>query len=324
MDGLTISDIRARAVHAPLVRKIRTASGAIEVSPLLLVDVHTRQGVSGHAYLFGYTPVTLKPLLALLDELKPLLVGQPLVPQARMEQMLQRFRLLGVQGLLGMLLSTLDMAYWDALGKAAGLPVVQLLGGEARPVQAYDSYGLVDAENDAVALRRLALAGAVVFQFLFNQAGGPLLQFGTRAFFQLFVHGGRNDVRLDLHVAAPAAPLGQVNHTHHVVFGAQHAGLLARGDVVHQGLGRDIALAVFTAIGGHIGQCRRGCTQRNPVQRPQCSGQFECYCSGQNQISLQPKGIQLCERINVHGINRHTELPPNGTVGSLTRANPWI
>jgi len=81
-DSLTISDIRARAVHAPLARQIRTASGSIEVSPLLLIDVHTRQGISGHAYLFGYTPLTLKPLLALLDELKPLLVGQPLVPQA--------------------------------------------------------------------------------------------------------------------------------------------------------------------------------------------------------------------------------------------------
>ena len=154
MDSLTISDIRARAVHAPLARKIRTASGGIDVAPLLLVDVHTRQGVSGHAYLFGYTPVTLKPLLALLDEIKPMLAGQPLVPQARMEQMLQRFRLLGVQGLLGMLLSTLDMAYWDALGKAAGMPVVQLLGGEAKPVQAYDSYGMVDPEHDRAALLR--------------------------------------------------------------------------------------------------------------------------------------------------------------------------
>ncbi len=159
MDSLTISDIRARAVHAPLAHKIRTASGAIEVAPLLLMDVHTRQGVSGHAYLFGYTPVTLKPLLALLDELKPLLVGQPLVPLARMEQMLQRFRLLGVQGLLGMLLSTLDMAYWDALGKAAGLPVVSLLGGQARPVPAYDSYGLVDAVNDGAALRQSLARG---------------------------------------------------------------------------------------------------------------------------------------------------------------------
>lgn len=159
MDSLTISDIRARAVHAPLARQIRTASGGIEVSPLLLLDVHTRQGVSGHAYLFGYTPVTLKPLLVLIDELRPLLAGQPLVPQARMEQMLQRFRLLGVQGLLGMLLSTLDMAYWDALGKAAGLPVVQLLGGEARALKAYDSYGMVDPQRDAAALRRSLAQG---------------------------------------------------------------------------------------------------------------------------------------------------------------------
>ncbi len=159
MDSLTISDIRARAVHAPLARKIRTASGAIDVVPLLLVDVHTRQGVSGHAYLFGYTPVTRKPLLALLDELRPLLAGQPLVPQARMEQMLLRFRLLGVQGLLGMLLSTLDMAYWDALGKAAGMSVVQLLGGEARPLPAYDSFGMIDAEQDGAALRHSLAQG---------------------------------------------------------------------------------------------------------------------------------------------------------------------
>ena len=108
--SLTISDIRARAVHAPLERRIRTASGSIEVSPLLLVDVHTKQGVSGHAYLFGYTPATLRPLLALVDELRPELVGQPVVPVERMAQLQARFRLLGMQGLLGMLASTLDMA----------------------------------------------------------------------------------------------------------------------------------------------------------------------------------------------------------------------
>lgn len=159
MQALTISDIRARAVHAPLARPLRTASGSIDVAPLLLLDVHTTQGVSGHAYLFGYTPLMLKPLLALVDELRPLLAGQPLVPQARMEQMLQRFRLLGVQGLLGMMLSSLDMAYWDALGKEAGLPVVALLGGEARPVPAYDSYGMVDPVNEAAALRHSLAQG---------------------------------------------------------------------------------------------------------------------------------------------------------------------
>jgi mandelate racemase len=34
------------------------------------------------------------------------------------------------------------MACWDALGKAAGLPLVTLWGGEARPILAYNSTGL--------------------------------------------------------------------------------------------------------------------------------------------------------------------------------------
>lgn len=154
MDKLTIRDIRARAVDAPIARAVRTASGSIESAPLVLLDVQTSEGVTGSAYLFGYTPLTLRALLALVDALRPELVGQPVVPVQRMQQMQARFRLLGVQGLLGMVLSTLDMAYWDALGKAAGQPVVRLLGGEPRALRAYDSYGMVDPVADAAALRR--------------------------------------------------------------------------------------------------------------------------------------------------------------------------
>lgn len=153
MDLPTIRDIRARAVIAPIPRPVRTASGSIAAAPLVLIDVLTSADVTGSAYLFGYTPATLKPLLALVDELRPELVGQPVVPVERMAQMQARFRLLGLQGLLGMLVSTLDMAYWDALGKAAGQPVVRLLGGEARAVRAYDSYGMVDPAQDSAALR---------------------------------------------------------------------------------------------------------------------------------------------------------------------------
>ena len=152
MTSLTIQDIRARAVIAPLARPLRTASGSIEVSPLILFDVLTADGTTGSAYLFAYTPAMLKPLLALIEEIKPELIGQPLVPLARMQQMQRRFCLLGVQGLLGMVLSTLDMAYWDALGKAANVPLVQLLGGEPVPIRAYDSYGMVDPVDDRKAL----------------------------------------------------------------------------------------------------------------------------------------------------------------------------
>ncbi len=159
MNTLTIRDLRARPVTAPLVRPLRTASGSIEVSPLILLDVMTEEGITGQSYLFGYTPLTLKPLISLIEQIKPELIGKAVVPVERMRQMEQRFRLLGLQGLLGMLVSTLDMAYWDALGKSANMPVVQLLGGKAKPVPAYDSYGMVDPVKDAKAIEKTLAQG---------------------------------------------------------------------------------------------------------------------------------------------------------------------
>ena len=159
MGPLTIADIRCRAVIAPLRRPIRTASGSIEASPLLLLDVMTEQGVTGSAYLFAYTPVVLPSLRCLVEQLLPLLRGQPVVPLARQQQLERQFRLLGMQGLLGMVVSTLDMALWDALGKAAGQPVARLLGGEPQPIRAYDSWGLVDPLRDAAALEESVQQG---------------------------------------------------------------------------------------------------------------------------------------------------------------------
>ena len=66
MTHLTIRSINARAVVVPLARPVRTASGSIHVSPLILLDVLTDEGITGSAYLFAYTPAMLKPLMALV------------------------------------------------------------------------------------------------------------------------------------------------------------------------------------------------------------------------------------------------------------------
>lgn len=174
MDPLIIRGIRARTVSAPLVRPIRTASGAIETSPLLLLDVSTDRGVTGSAYLFAYTPSMLRPLKAVVDQLAPRLIGGPAVPSAQQRKLQSEFRLLGLQGLLGMVVSTLDMALWDALGKAADLPVAALLGGEPRPVRAYDSWGLVDPVRDAEALRASVAQGFTGIKI--KLGGGDLRQ----------------------------------------------------------------------------------------------------------------------------------------------------
>src|SRR6476620_1398465 len=151
---LIIRNVVARAVVAPIGRPVRTAMGTIPAAPLVLLDVHTEQGVTGSAYLFAYTPLTLVPLVKLTENLGELLKGRQVVPFERMKELDLQFWLLGTQGLLGMVLSGLDMAFWDILGKAAGKPVVTLLGGEPRPIRAYDSYGFVDPVADAAQIQR--------------------------------------------------------------------------------------------------------------------------------------------------------------------------
>ncbi len=149
-----IRSVTARAVVVPLKRPVETALGAFTTGPLVLIDVETDQGVTGRAYIFAYTNLTLKPLVYMVEEIGRELVGKPIAPSDLMAAMDAKFRLLGWQGLIGMAVSGLDMAYWDALGQCANKPVAELLGGTAKPIKAYDSYGVVDPVRDEKDLRR--------------------------------------------------------------------------------------------------------------------------------------------------------------------------
>lgn len=149
-----IRSVKARAVVAPIARPVKNAFGVIEAAPLVLIDVATDQGVTGHSYIFGYSKLTLKPLVMLIEDIGRDLAGKAVTPFDLMAAMDAKFRLLGWQGLVGMAVSGLDMAFWDALGRLAGKPLVELLGGSARPLPAYDSYGAADPVADERALRR--------------------------------------------------------------------------------------------------------------------------------------------------------------------------
>ena len=152
--NLTIRSVRARALDAPISRPVKNAFGVIRSAPLVLIDVATDQGVTGRSYIFGYAKLTLKPLVQLIGDIGAELTGKPIAPFDLMAQMDAKFRLLGWQGLVGMAVSGLDMAFWDALGQAAGQPLAALLGGSPRPIRAYDSYGAIDPVADEKDLRR--------------------------------------------------------------------------------------------------------------------------------------------------------------------------
>jgi mandelate racemase len=150
----SIRGVKARAVIAPISRPVKNAFGVIEAAPLVLIDVATDQGITGRAYIFAYAKLTLAPLVHLIEQIGLDLTGRAIAPFDLMAAMDAKFRLLGWQGLVGMAVSGLDMAFYDALGQTAGQPLAQLLGGSPRPMRAYDSYGVVDPIADEKDLKR--------------------------------------------------------------------------------------------------------------------------------------------------------------------------
>ncbi len=119
-----------------------TSAQTVREAPLLLVDLETEEGVIGRAYQFCYLPAAAPAIAVLLEEVLRTVKGDRAEPVALWAKLAQRFKLIGVQGIVRMAMAMFDVACWDALAKAAGMPLVTYLGGTPRPVPAYNSCGL--------------------------------------------------------------------------------------------------------------------------------------------------------------------------------------
>ena len=140
--NLKIKSISVRAVAVPMRRPLQTSTGAVSVAPLLLVDLKTNSGIVGRSYLFAISKAHLKPLAAMVEAMAQMIAGDALAPFEIEKKLRARYTLLGVHNVVLFAIAAIDMCAWDALGQALGQPVVRLLGGEPRPVPAYNSNGL--------------------------------------------------------------------------------------------------------------------------------------------------------------------------------------
>lgn len=140
--SLTLRAIKATPVAVPLKRPVAAATGSIPHALLLLIDLETDEGITGRSYVAAYSMVTLRPLAGIINGLTELLVGDPISPFEIEAKLRKRLMLVGATGLTGIGLAAVDMCTWDASAKAAGLPLAQFLGGQAKAVPAYNSCGL--------------------------------------------------------------------------------------------------------------------------------------------------------------------------------------
>jgi mandelate racemase len=162
---LTIRTVRARAVDVRIKQPAVTAAGTFASFPVVLIDVHTEEGVFGRTYIFAYERFALKPLVLLIEAMGDLLRGQRLHPLAVETFLQRRMRLLGAQGLVGMALGGIDMVMWDAAARAADVPLAMLLGAAPRPIPAYGTLKNMTAEGaarDAAAAVAYGFAGVKV------------------------------------------------------------------------------------------------------------------------------------------------------------------
>jgi mandelate racemase len=157
-----IRSINVRSVRVPMAHPHQTAGGTVAESPLVLTDILTDDGVVGHSIVFTYTAAALKPTADLIRNLEPLLVGESLAPAELEQKLSKRFRLLGAQGLVGIALSAIDMALWDAFARTHSLSLSALLGGAAKPIPAYGAVGydgVAGSANVAEAWARQGFTG---------------------------------------------------------------------------------------------------------------------------------------------------------------------
>jgi mandelate racemase len=139
---LTVGRIRAIGVEVPMTHVLGTSRGRISKAPLLLIDVETREGVTGRAYLWSYFRQAMPAIASVLQAVEEHTRGEGVVPAQLWAKLAERFALIGVQGIVRMAMSGFDVACWDALAVAAGVPLATLLGAKPGRIPAYNSCGL--------------------------------------------------------------------------------------------------------------------------------------------------------------------------------------
>jgi mandelate racemase len=141
-ETLTLKSVDVRPVLVPLKRPVVSRVGRFEEWPIVLIDVDTAEGIVGRSYLEPYLTHAVRSIVPAIRDLAAARAGKPIRPLDDFQSGRRSLNLVGYQGITMIAVAGLDMAGWDALAKAANMPLAVFLGGSLGPVPAYNSNGL--------------------------------------------------------------------------------------------------------------------------------------------------------------------------------------
>jgi L-alanine-DL-glutamate epimerase-like enolase superfamily enzyme len=131
---MKITDLQTIRLRAPIPTEgqVFSRSGVRNARSTTLVRVETDKGISGIGSASGNGELIE---LIIAKVIKPLILGMdPTDIEAIWDKAYVRggHKEFGSRGIGVVALSGVDIALWDILGKARGLPIYQLLGGKSR------------------------------------------------------------------------------------------------------------------------------------------------------------------------------------------------
>jgi mandelate racemase len=165
-ESLTLKSIQARPVVLELNRPVLARIATLTEWPLILIDLNTEEGVIGRSYLEPYIRRSMRYLIPALHDLGEMLKGRRLAPIEFYEAGRKSLHFVGYEGMSMIAVAGVDMAAWDALARAAGVPLCVLLGGGIGAVPAYNSNGLWLKSPEEVAREAVELREEGGFQGL--------------------------------------------------------------------------------------------------------------------------------------------------------------
>jgi mandelate racemase len=141
-ERLTLRSVQVRSVLVPMRRPVVSRVGLFDQWPLILIDLATEEGIVGRSYLEPYLKASARYIVPAIHDLAAARAGRPIRPLEDFQQGLKSLNLVGNEGIAMIAVAGVDMAAWDALAKAADMPLAVFLGGSPGAVPAYNSNGL--------------------------------------------------------------------------------------------------------------------------------------------------------------------------------------
>lgn len=138
---MKITTVTPIIVRVPMDRPTAISTRALSAREYIIVTIATDEGLEGVGYTYAGT-VGGAATADFIAALRPLLVGQNSAAIGQLwAAMYQEVMLAGRRGAALRAISAIDLALWDLLGNAAGMPLARLLGGWMDAVPAYASRG---------------------------------------------------------------------------------------------------------------------------------------------------------------------------------------